>query len=166
MLKLNFNEADLAERWGVSPKTLQRWRTEGRGPKYLKLSKRVIYPLDQIQAFESQALYASTSEKTPSTFVSVFPEARLLTAQETAVATGLPVYLFTNKRVREAAGVPSVYINGNIRFDPYAVMNWTRERSATLNEQNVDSPADAGDDNRVLRQPLALVAGQGDNARK
>lgn len=166
MLKLNFNEADLAERWGVSPKTLQRWRTEGRGPKYLKLSKRVIYPLEQIQAFEARALYASTSEKTPSTLVPVSPEARLLSAQETAVATGLPLYLFTNKKVREAAGVPSVYINGHIRFDPYAVMNWTRERSATLNGQNADSPADADDDSRVLRQPLALVAGQGDNARK
>ena len=63
MIKLNFNEQDLAERWGVSPKTLQRWRSEGRGPMYLKLSKRVIYPLDQIQAFESKALCASTSEK-------------------------------------------------------------------------------------------------------
>jgi predicted DNA-binding transcriptional regulator AlpA len=39
------NEIELAQRWGISPKTLQRWRCEGRGPKYLKLSKRVSYPL-------------------------------------------------------------------------------------------------------------------------
>ena len=26
------SEADLASRWGMSPKTLQRWRMEGRGP--------------------------------------------------------------------------------------------------------------------------------------
>ena len=25
------SEADLASRWGMSPKTLQRWRMEGRG---------------------------------------------------------------------------------------------------------------------------------------
>jgi hypothetical protein len=31
------NENELAQRWGVSPKTLQRWRSEGRGPRYLKL---------------------------------------------------------------------------------------------------------------------------------
>ena len=37
------NENELAQRWGISPKTLQRWRCEGRGPKYLKLSKRVSY---------------------------------------------------------------------------------------------------------------------------
>ena len=76
MIKLNFNERDLAERWGVSPKTLQRWRSEGRGPMYLKLSKRVVYPLDQIQAFESKALYASTSDKSPSIMTPVLPEAR------------------------------------------------------------------------------------------
>ena len=35
------SEADLASRWGMSPKTLQRWRMEGRGPHYLKLGKRV-----------------------------------------------------------------------------------------------------------------------------
>jgi transposase-like protein len=29
------NENELAQRWGISPKTLQRWRSEGRGPRYL-----------------------------------------------------------------------------------------------------------------------------------
>ena len=27
------NENELAQRWGISPKTLRRWRREGRGPK-------------------------------------------------------------------------------------------------------------------------------------
>ena len=31
------NENELAQRWGVSPKTLQRWRSDGLGPRYLKL---------------------------------------------------------------------------------------------------------------------------------
>jgi predicted DNA-binding transcriptional regulator AlpA len=55
------NEIELAQRWGVSPKSLQRWRSEGRGPRYLKLSKRVGYPLDVIVEFERQALHESTS---------------------------------------------------------------------------------------------------------
>ena len=58
MIKLNFNERDLAERWGVSPKTLQRWRSEGTGPRYLKLSKRVVYPVDEIEAYEHDAHFA------------------------------------------------------------------------------------------------------------
>jgi len=48
------NENELAQRWGVSPKTLQRWRSEGRGPRYLKLSKRVSYPLEAILDFDVQ----------------------------------------------------------------------------------------------------------------
>ncbi len=57
------NENELAQRWGVSPKTLQRWRSEGRGPRYLKLSKRVSYPLEAILDFEYSALHESTAER-------------------------------------------------------------------------------------------------------
>jgi predicted DNA-binding transcriptional regulator AlpA len=57
------NENELAQRWGISPKTLQRWRSEGRGPKYLKLSKRVSYPLETVIEFEASALHDSTSER-------------------------------------------------------------------------------------------------------
>jgi predicted DNA-binding transcriptional regulator AlpA len=57
------NENELAQRWGISTKTLQRWRSEGRGPKYLKLSKRVSYPLESVLDFEHSALHASTSER-------------------------------------------------------------------------------------------------------
>lgn len=31
MEKIVLSENELAERWGVSPKTLQRWWNEGRG---------------------------------------------------------------------------------------------------------------------------------------
>lgn len=58
------NENELAQRWGVSPKTLQRWRSEGRGPRFLKLSKRVGYPLDAVLEFEHSSLHDSTSERT------------------------------------------------------------------------------------------------------
>ncbi len=57
------NENELAQRWGLSPKTLQRWRSEGRGPCSLKLSKRVSYPLKSVIEFERGALHDSTSER-------------------------------------------------------------------------------------------------------
>lgn len=63
MQQIAINENELATRWGVSPKTLQRWRSEGRGPRYLKLSKRVTYPLDEIFLFEEQALHEATWER-------------------------------------------------------------------------------------------------------
>jgi hypothetical protein len=45
---------DLATRWGISPKTLQRWRTKKGGPPYLKLSKRVKYQIEDVVAYEHQ----------------------------------------------------------------------------------------------------------------
>ena len=132
MEKYVLSENELAERWGVSPKTLQRWRNEGRGPRYLKLSKRVTYPLVEVTSFERNALYASTSERaqqceSPSS-------SNLLTAAEAAAAMGMPVYLFGNKKVRDAAGIPCLHINASLRFKLHDVMAWA-QRCATESER-------------------------------
>ena len=47
------NEIELAARWGMSPKTLQRWRTLNVGPEYLKLGKKVMYPLADVEDYEN-----------------------------------------------------------------------------------------------------------------
>ena len=52
----------LAERWQVSEACLERWRSEGRGPVFLKLVGRVVYRLEDIEDFETKSLRASTSE--------------------------------------------------------------------------------------------------------
>lgn len=59
-------ELELANRWGMSPKTLTRWRGLGKGPVFAKFSKKVAYPLDGARGvldFEQRQLYASTSER-------------------------------------------------------------------------------------------------------
>ena len=89
MVKLNMSEHELAQRWGISPKTLQRWRSEGRGPRYLKLSKRVVYPVEELQKFESHSLYASTSEKVSG--VVAWRDSALEAAIGVCAATGLPI---------------------------------------------------------------------------
>ena len=48
MQQIAIKENELATRWGVSPKTLQCWRSEGRGPRYLKL---VRFKLDEVTAW-------------------------------------------------------------------------------------------------------------------
>ena len=111
---------------------MQRWRSEGRGLRYLKLSKRVVYPLAEIRTFESNALYASTSERAG---VAASPSnSNLLTAKEVAAATSLPTYMFSNKRIREAVGMPCVHINSSVRFDLEKIMAWARRRSAKSDE--------------------------------
>jgi len=60
------SENELANRWGLSPKTLQRWRVQGTGPLFAKFSKKVSYPIEGqggILDWEQRTLYWSTSER-------------------------------------------------------------------------------------------------------
>jgi hypothetical protein len=49
-------QRSLADRWNVSEKTLERWRWAGKGPRYLKLGARVVYPLEEVERFEASSL--------------------------------------------------------------------------------------------------------------
>ncbi len=46
-------ETDLAARWSMSPKTLQRWRSQQIGPAYLKFGKQVRYPVAAVEDYEN-----------------------------------------------------------------------------------------------------------------
>ena len=59
---IHLNQRTLATRWGVSEATLERWRSEGIGPLFLKLQGRVLYRLVDIEDFESACLRTSTSQ--------------------------------------------------------------------------------------------------------
>jgi hypothetical protein len=50
----HLNQIELARRWRISPRTLERWRWLGQGPVYLKIGGRVIYRLGDIELFEQQ----------------------------------------------------------------------------------------------------------------
>ena len=47
-----WNERQLAQRWKLSLKTLQRWRSEGIGPVFVKMRSSVFYPIGEIILFE------------------------------------------------------------------------------------------------------------------
>jgi hypothetical protein len=47
------NQIDLARRWKISPRTLERWRWLREGPRYLKLGGRVLYRVADIEEFRS-----------------------------------------------------------------------------------------------------------------
>jgi hypothetical protein len=49
-------EKMLAERWVCSVARLQRWRTVGEGPQYLKIVGKVLYRLKDIEAYEEASL--------------------------------------------------------------------------------------------------------------
>lgn len=52
MLVQHLNQIELARRWRISPRTLERWRWLRQGPRFLKLGDRVIYRLEDVQTFE------------------------------------------------------------------------------------------------------------------
>lgn len=57
------NQRQLANRWGVSEVCLERWRSEGIGPQFLKLRGRVMYRQVDLEAFEDSCLRQSTSSR-------------------------------------------------------------------------------------------------------
>ena len=64
--------ADLATRYvrtneaarvlGLSPRTLEKYRCHGSGPTFRKLGGRVVYAIDDLEAWADQAACSSTSD--------------------------------------------------------------------------------------------------------
>ena len=48
-------ERELAARWRLSLRTLQRWRHAGNGPAWHKINGRVIYSREEVLASEEAA---------------------------------------------------------------------------------------------------------------
>ena len=59
----HLNQRQLADRWDLSEASLERWRTEGIGPVFMKLQGRVLYRAEDIESFENESLRKSTSER-------------------------------------------------------------------------------------------------------
>jgi predicted site-specific integrase-resolvase len=59
----HLNQRQLADRWDLSEATLERWRSEGIGPVFLKLQGQVRYRIEDIESFEVDSLRKSTSER-------------------------------------------------------------------------------------------------------
>jgi hypothetical protein len=47
---------ELAERWRVSTRTLERWRAAGEGPPWVRLKGKVIHPASGVCAYERARL--------------------------------------------------------------------------------------------------------------
>ncbi len=165
--KLTMNETELAQRWGISPKTLQRWRCESRGPKYWKLSKRVVYPIEEVISFEKNALYDSTSSKVPCTSdcppsaPDTRPPTRLYSVREAATITGFPAYYFSHPQVRRAFRIPHLYVGKMVRFDLDQLKAWGERHSQELRRaENEDDPSSHFNDQAPQLMPSTTALSQ------
>ncbi len=57
----HLNQIELARRWNISARTLERWRWLGEGPVFLKLGGRVSYRLEDVEHYEATHLHANTT---------------------------------------------------------------------------------------------------------
>lgn len=61
---IHLNQIELAKRWKISPRTLERWRWAGQGPAFVKLGGRVVYQVDAIEAYERGRVCQNTQQGT------------------------------------------------------------------------------------------------------
>lgn len=54
MATRHLSQIDLAACWNISHRTLERLRRLAEGPKLIKLGGRVIYRLEDVEAFEAE----------------------------------------------------------------------------------------------------------------
>jgi hypothetical protein len=52
MNELFLTSEQLAARWHLNSATLNQWRCNNRGPRYVKMNGRVLYELYEIKKFE------------------------------------------------------------------------------------------------------------------
>jgi len=59
------SQKELAARWGISHRTLERWRQTGEGPAFLKLGGRVVYRLEDIVEYERSRVQRCSELESP-----------------------------------------------------------------------------------------------------
>ncbi len=155
------NETQLCSRWNLSPKTLQRWRSEGIGPPAWHIGRSVRYLLMEVEAFERKAQVTwkssagrALSESSPTAREDAFeqmmqqqPRRReqiFYSAKKVADITGLPAHWLTQHQERLRLGIPFYRMaNGDvIRFSIEEVFRWEVHHLRPC-RSNADTVADA-----------------------
>lgn len=57
----HLNQSQLARRWHISIRTLEAWRWRDQGPNYLKIRGRVLYRLEDVEAFEAASVHRTST---------------------------------------------------------------------------------------------------------
>ena len=53
----------LSRRWNIAPRTLERWRAEGRGPQFVRIGRHIRYCQTDILTFEAEQIEAAKRER-------------------------------------------------------------------------------------------------------
>lgn len=137
------DEPTLSSRWNLSPKTLQRWRSEGIGPPAWQLARQIRYLLIEIEKFERKAQVtwrskdgSALSESSPTAredAIGQMTERRLgrrdmilVDVKEATEISGIPGHWLLQDACRRRLGIP-FYVLGDgsvIRFSIEELFRW------------------------------------------
>jgi len=56
---------ELSDRWRLSDQTLANWRYAGKGPPFIRVGSRVLYPVEGINAFEKSSNFDNAKDQQP-----------------------------------------------------------------------------------------------------
>ena len=54
---------ELAERLRTTYATVKYWRLHGKGPNYIRVGKKVVYPIAEVEAWEREQLQLETAKR-------------------------------------------------------------------------------------------------------
>jgi len=52
----HLNQVQLARRWSLSPRTLERWRWLKKGPAFMRIGGTIRYRIEDVEGFETAQL--------------------------------------------------------------------------------------------------------------
>ena len=155
------SEQQLATRWSISKKTLQRWRANQIGPKFQKLFNHVRYHEHDVQEFENKSAkhlmkFLDRNETEPIALaipankianannhgeaeVSIL-ESVYSTSKEVARITGLPICFFLDRNLRNGKKVPHFSLVGNVRFSVSEIYQWELVNSLSKRVASTRTP--------------------------
>ncbi len=65
------SQNELAQRWQVSEATLERWRSQRKGPQFLRLGGQVRYRLVDVESYELEKIeVVADTQQPPKCFIS------------------------------------------------------------------------------------------------
>ena len=63
LLARHLTQRELAIRWNKAEATIERYRSDGKGPRFLKIGGKCLYRLEDVLEYENNCLYDSPFAK-------------------------------------------------------------------------------------------------------
>lgn len=61
-MEINLTPKEVAKRLRLNIGTLSNWRGEGKGPRFLKFGRKILYPISEIELFERKHTHLTRTE--------------------------------------------------------------------------------------------------------